>query len=118
MTNAEKYLNKGASARELREKLANWIFSELGYYEGTEDAIDTVIGDFFDTIEKPTLTEDERVILRNIDLKEWQLIGRKDEELYLAYIYGESKSTERDYIIDSMYGKLFQFIEERRRISH
>lgn len=110
MTNAEKYLNKEASARELREKLANWIFSELGYYEGTEDAIDTVIGDFFDTIEKPTLTEDERVILRNID-KAYRYIHREYGNLRVSL---EDKGLESESF--DMYDNLFQFIKERRRI--
>ena len=108
MTNAEKYLNKEASARELREKLANWIFSELGYYEGTEDAIDTVIGDFFDTIEKPTLTEDERVILRNI--REYNRIGRDDtNDLYIVFGF---KGEYRKKYYCNMFRHLFLFIKD------
>ena len=114
MTNAEYYFKNEVSAREFRETLVQFIFEELGFYEGTEEAIDEVIGDFLDMVEKPTLTGDERVILKNIDLQNFKAIGRKDDYLYLRY---------RDYTFECgetdiktltfwyMYHNLFKFIK-------
>ncbi len=114
MTNSEKYLKDEVSAREFREKLAQSIFGELGLYEGTEGAIDKVIGDFLDMIEKPTLTEDERVILRNID-KKYTRIGRSSKEDKLIYLYVNIEDGWKPHVMEE-FGHLFQFIKERRRI--
>lgn len=113
MTNAEKFLKDEVSAREFREKLGQFIFSELGFYDGTEEAIDEVIGDFLDMIEKPTLTEDERVILRNIQkglFREGVISRTAGNELFV-FIKETGESIEL-YI----FNHLFQFIKERRRI--
>ncbi len=112
MTNSEKYLKDEVSAREFREKLAQSIFGELGLYEGTEGAIDKVIGDFLDMIEKPTLTEDERVILEFI--KNFDYIGRDKKGLY--YKLQDEDIKEKTAVIYNLTTNLFQFIKERRRI--
>ena len=61
---------------------------------------------------KPHLTEDERVILRNIDQSNFKTIGRNKFSLYLGYAHEE----EKDCFINYLYHSLFQFIKERRRI--
>lgn len=113
MTNAEKFLKDRVSAREFREKLAQFIFGELGFYDGTEGAIDEVIGDFLDMIEKPTLTEDERVILRNIDKKFKSIKRANDSYLYLVKEDNAFRDIRYEF---EVFPNLFQFIKERRRI--
>ena len=63
---------------------------------------------------KPHLTEDERVILRNIP-KEYIKIRR---EKYTKNIYVEKEKVEKeeDWEILLVFNHLFQFIKERRRI--
>ena len=58
----------------------------------------------------PTLTEDERVILRNID-KAYRYIHREYGNLRVSL---EDKGLESESF--DMYDNLFQFIKERRRI--
>ena len=120
MTNAEKYLKDGVSAREFREKLAQFIFGEVGFYDGTEEAIDTVIGDFLDMIEKPILTEDERAILRNIDPNEYRYIARKGGGLFLRFkadIDG-LKVVDTSYMFGTIFKpNLFQFIKNGEEYS-
>lgn len=57
------------------------------------------------------LTEDERVILRNID-KKFTKIGRVDLGLYFIFCQIEK---EQKYFA-SVFDNVFQFIKERRRI--
>lgn len=109
MTNAEKFLKDEVSAREFREKLGQFIFSELGFYDGTEEAIDEVIGDFLDMIEKPILSEDEKVILKNI--KSFTTIIRNIE----GNIQVENE--DGSFACLCAFNHLFQFIKERRKIS-
>ena len=111
MTNAEKFLKEGVSAIEFRKKLAQFIFEELGFYDGTEEAIDEVIGDFLDMIEKPQLTEDERVILKYID-GEYTHIQRADG-LWIVH-YEESIAQLMSF---EMYSHLFQFIKNGQEYS-
>jgi len=71
---------------------------------------------FFREEAKPTLTEDERVILRNIDTDNYKAIGRKNDMLYLvntATIYGGEDDKE---VFWYCFHRLFQFIKERRKI--
>jgi len=92
MTNAEKYLKDGVSAREFIEALEK--------YGADTNEIKTFL------IEQatPTLTEDERIILRNIKL----YVGRRiNGELFFTF-----ENRKEPYI----KGELFQFIKERRRI--
>lgn len=107
MTNADKFLKDGVSAREFIEALEK--------YGADTNEIKTFL------IEQatPTLTEDERVILRNIKNEEYKnTIGREDDttyqkgKLYLRSKYSEAKA----FAISTLYNHLFQFIKERRRI--
>ena len=108
MTNAEKFLKDGVVAKEL------WKTFQVYYYKNKdkESDVEKAFRSFFEQEAKPTLTEDERVILRNI--KEFNYIGRnEDNDLYLLFKYSETY-TEKHYI--DMFRHLFQFIGERRRI--
>lgn len=104
MTNAEKYLKDGVNINQMATEMVDYF--NFPAYEGIgESSIEA----FFDKEVKPTLTEDERVILRNIKNK--KAIGRdKDNCLYFG-----SKGDGR-FFINSTFGHLFQFIKERRRI--
>lgn len=93
MTNAEKYLKDGVATEELIGEME--ISLSVPYYE---------VAGFWNKQIKPTLTEDERVILRNIKL----YVGRRmNGELFFTF-----ENREEPYI----KGELFQFIKERRRI--
>ena len=111
MTNAEKYLKDGVDIKEFAIKLTKQIskWDELSYYsEGMENDIVA----FLEEQTKPSLTEDERVILRNIDQNNFKTIGRNKFSLYLGYAHEE----EKDCFINYLYHSLFKFIKERRRI--
>ena len=104
MTNRDKYLKENASVEELIQNLTNYI-------NKTQKPTYEKIKNFFEQKAK-LLTEDERVILRNID-KRWKNIYRNSggglelHEIYLG---------EEQMMIFYSYNHLFQFIKERRRI--
>lgn len=114
MTNAEKYLKD-------EMLLKDFISDYIEYCRGkNKDSV------YFESLSlflraeaKATLTEDERVILRNIDLQNFKAIGRKDDYLYLRYTdwsfdYGDTDIKTLTFWY--MYHDLFKFIKERRRI--
>lgn len=112
MTNADKYLKEGISAEEFVEAIEKeYPYDiEIGFGD---------IQEFLNAPAKPTLTEDERVVLRNIKNEEYKnTIGREGDttyqkgKLYLRSKYSEAKA----FAISTLYNHLFQFIEERRRI--
>ena len=108
MTNAEKYLKDEDMMFELGTKLKEFI-TENGKGLNLNTS---AIYDFFGQEVKPTLTEDEKVILRNIKNK-YTNIGRFDfEGLHLFYDTEE----HRVAVKFNRYEKLFQFIQPRRRI--
>ena len=108
MTNADKYLKDNVSVEELCTAILN---SSANLYK--DDMIE--IKCFFKEEIKPTLTEDERVILRNINTNNYDKVGRKTSgALYLRITEKkEIDSTFEDFFQDS---GLFQFIQERKRI--
>lgn len=112
MTNAEKYLKDGVNVEELADMIAK-------HYDTTGDSfcVSGMIQDFFKAEVKPTLSEDERIILRNVDPRECNVIGRDKytEELYLAYSK-TAETEDREYLFDVIFPTLFQFIKVRRRI--
>ena len=117
MTNAEKYLKDGVSEEE--------FVNDLHYFWWTNEY------DVRDSIRKflhaqakksePTLTEDERVILRNLRYEkgayEYTKIGRTDLDSEgncdLILIDSDDES-----VWWGEYGHLFQFIKERRKIQY
>lgn len=108
MTNADKYLKDEVSVEELARELEKWYFK----IERRQEKPYNLIADFMRTTITPTLTEDERVILRNIAYdSEYKYIYRSLGMLYLS----ENKTLT---CVDRLPGMhhLFQFIKERRRI--
>lgn len=111
MTNAEKYLKDATDidkfAIELTKQISRW--DDLSYYSS---GIEQDIIEFLNKSTKPALTEDERVILKNVGT-DYQRIERDDECLWV-------RGVDKDGFMATCYFKcfdhLFQFIKERRRI--
>ena len=105
MTNKDYFLKDNVSVEELIKQL----------YEVQDNNYNTNMFNckkFFEQEATPTLTEDERVILRNID-KNYSTIGRKlGGALYLRL----KSKIALDSTFEDFFGNLFQFIKERRRI--
>lgn len=76
MTNKDKYLKDGVSVEELIQNLTNYI-------NKTQKPTYEKIKEF---LEQPAqiLTEDERVILRNIDKKIFSDIGRSRRQWFIC----------------------------------
>lgn len=108
MTNGEKYLKDGVDLEQLDKELIDYICNQ-----GTDNPYYTYVSDFFKEQVKPTLTEDERVILRNLRDK-YKYIGREGM-LYIAEQERNSNFVSQVVIDEYKFG-LFQFIKERRRI--
>ena len=111
MTNKDKYLKEGASVEELIQNLTNYI-------NKTQKPTYEKIKNFFEQ-KAHLLTEDERVILRNI--KE-QPIYISRQKGYGLMAYDKAKrASKTGWSYDngremSSFSHLFQFIKERRRI--
>ena len=105
MTNADKYLKDGVDVNELINKIKNYFDCP---YDG--GPCTKSIENFFNQPIKPTLTEDEKVILRNINAQEYLLIQRdkNDKCLFILKLCG--------IVYFGQYNHLFQFIQPRRRI--
>ena len=102
MTNAEYYLKEGKLSEELIGKMED--FFDVTYMS---------VKDFWNNTCKPTLTEDERVILRNIN-KKYGLIKRDNNKN--LYVQAVNVEDEEDWNFIDPFNHLFQFIKERRRI--
>ncbi len=110
MTNAEKFLKDGADKHQFAKEIQNCFGKEI-------PLVDETILDWLADDSHPKLTEDERVILRNIDTDNYKGIGRKNDTLYLVsatpnYFGGENDKEVFWYC----FHELFQFIKERGRI--
>ena len=106
MTNAEKYLKHGASVEEFARELC----SEL-------PVGDVMPRNIIEALNKPialTLTEDERVILKNINKK----FNRIQRNIFGSLILTENGCEKIGEAMHTLYAfnHLFQFIKERRRI--
>lgn len=106
MTNEDKYLKDGVSVEELANEIARIDQMNLG--GSTYNAVKR-----FFNLPAITLTEDERVILRNIDTDYYTTIKKMGETLYI--VNKEDEHKEIEYMFKD---HLFQFIKERRRIQH
>lgn len=98
MTNTEKYLKDNVSVEEFLQAVIEHCS------KGTKYSIET----FLNEEAKPTLTEDERVILRNIDKHFYTKIFRNE----CLFLRGKHTSD----LVFTQYDHLFQFIKERGRI--
>jgi hypothetical protein len=109
MTNAQKYLKDGVDIREFVNEYADYYVEET--VKGPV-VIRVNLKKFLEEQVQPTLTEDERVILRNI--KNYNFIARdRGNDLYVS-----NKTGIHSEYIGGLFGSLFQFIKERRRISY
>lgn len=108
LTNKDKYLKDGVDVYEI----ANGINEAYLDSYDEEDLVDCVAR-WFNTTAKPTLTEDEKVILKSIKDDNWAIIGKTDfNELYLS-----NYCKNCDVFVKEIFKKgLFQFIQPRRRI--
>lgn len=113
MTNAEKYLKDGIDLQKLCCDYANYCNDRKARIEEEMEIEHLnnggILSLFFQQNIKPTLTEDERVILRNIqNLK--KIHRATNGNLVLCFESGYN------YHITWLNNDLFQFIKERRRI--
>lgn len=103
MTNKDKLLRDDVSVEEFAKEFE--AFCIMMKEENIVMTYKEEMKEFLNCEIKPTLTEDERVILRNI--KNNKAIGRdKDNCLYFV-----SKGDGR-FFVNSTFGHLFQFIKE------
>lgn len=109
MTNREKYLKDGVDIEQLDKELIDYICNQ-----GTDNPYYTYVSDFFKEQAKPTLTEDERAILRNL-AEDFKWI-RKDEMGCLFVVQEINNFTTEKWDFGCFHCHLFQFIKERRRI--
>ena len=104
MTKAEKWKD------ELGKKVINSIWDIMCF---TDEEMEEIYNRFEKTTKpKPTLTEDEKVVLRNIKPQPTHITRDFDGDLELRY--EESESIRYDVLPE--FNHLFQFIKERRRI--
>lgn len=101
MTNAEKYLK--VSINDFFSAIIESQIDISGLYSLEKWLIDEA---------KPVLTEDERVILRNLP-KEYKYIHRVKNKRWLEL---SSDENDNGHLAPFAYDHLFQFIKERRRI--
>lgn len=112
MTNAEKYLKNGVDSNDLWSAFERFYLGDDGMsirFNTYKDAFCA----FMNHRIKPTLTEDEKVILKNIN-KLYTHIRRDNEEELRIYCYTSKTSTSGHSM--SEFNHLFQFIQPRRRI--
>lgn len=109
-TNAEKYLKDGVSVEEFVNEYADYYVDET---VKRPVVIRENLRNFLEEQVKPTLTEDERVILRNMQkglFREGFISRTAGNELFV--FIKETGETIELYI----FNHLFQFIKERGRI--
>lgn len=101
MTNKDKYLKDGVDVEELRKEFEDW-------YAITRRANTPAnyLVEFLNETVKPTLSEDEKVILRNIDKKIKYITRDKS-----GYLYITEQSFSMLALSFSIYNHLFQFIQ-------
>jgi hypothetical protein len=109
MTNTEKYLKDGVSVEEFVNEFHNFCAKQ-----NNNNASSISLEQFLSRKATPTLTEDERVILRNIK-KEYITILR-DKAGYLGITTERDENGVRGYNALEFNRCLFPFIKERRRI--
>lgn len=116
MTNAEMYLKEETNIEELVEEIEHYVDKK---YKEEYEWFHTVplsryLEDFFNIDlnkpKTPTLTEDERVILKNLQPC-YHKIKRYGCDLHVVYDNGTCSDD-----IHLPFNGLFQFIKERRRI--
>lgn len=115
MTNKDKYLKDGVDV----EKFITELELEIDRKQGnviTDYKLDVALHEFFESEVKPTLSEDEKVILKNIEFKDYMVIGRKESGDLYVNDKGNDSFNGTWFIMFKKH--LFQFIKPRRRIWH
>ena len=108
MTNAEKYLKDETDIKEFSRNMFNYLVNR-------DEPLKIKIENYLQENVKPTLTEDERVILKNIDKKFKSIKRANDSYLYLVMEDNAFRDIRYEF---EVFPNLFQFIKERRRISN
>ena len=108
MTNAERFIGDEDLIDTFIEEMSGYLFDNLGNYTGTWDNIERTMVGFFQEGVEPTLTEDERVILRNIN--GYTTIIRNIENNI------QVENNDGSFACLCALNHLFQFIKLRRRI--
>lgn len=111
MTNADKYLKDGIDVGDFWNDFIDYIDEHsLGF---NANNFETFLNDNV----KPTLTEDEKVILRNTN-KDYEFIGRDDRSyLYMRVFPDNGNFGDRVTGIDFIFPNLFQFINRGEEYS-
>ena len=107
MTNADKYMKDGV-------KLVDFIKDFKDYSHKENITAYSILASFLTQPVKPTLTEDEKVILRNID-KKYKLILRQHNNIWIIED-NDGEKIYHGYCLNYYESNLFKFIQERRRI--
>lgn len=106
MKNKDKFLREGVSVEELAEAIYKY------YFDSDEKLVDS-IKLFFNEPIKPTLTEDEKVILKNIETG-FTHISRDYGDLFITV----GKDTKDNECIGmQQYNHLFGFIKNGEEYS-
>lgn len=111
MTNIKKYLKKDVDVEELKKDFFDYLVSD-GVYGCNSKNIVQKWEDFLNMPATPTLTDDERVILRN--LKQFNVIGRGADFIYVSTEESPTYKMERTHL---PFAELFQFIENGEEYS-
>ena len=82
MTNKDYFLKDNVSVEEIGKEFFEYLKSE-GIYGCNSINISNYLEKFLNSEAKPTLTEDERVILRNLK-KKYKYIGKDGATLYVT----------------------------------
>lgn len=116
MTNAEKYIKEelvNTQGERFVYEYKEWLKKQKRFSSVDIDRQETLLSKFLCEQVKPTLTEDEKVILRHINRKEIDRIGKHQcGDLILLYKDGGFYMISKNF----NYDDLFQFIQPRRRI--
>ena len=109
MTNAEKYLKDHVIYMEFANDLAEYIINSGRIITDKHDIkIETL--NFLSEEVKPTLTDDERVILKNM-IPQVKTIGRDTDGELIIKICSDTIAEDFCYSGAFIYDHLFQFIK-------
>jgi len=116
MNKADIYLKDGVEYKEVSEEIANFVAKRTvptSEYASKFNDLVLAIDIFFEKQAKPSLTEDEKVILRYVNTNLYTKIGKHTSgEIIFRNIY-DSYSVITPYF---NFENMFQFIQPRRRI--
>ena len=120
MTNADKLLKDGVTIDDFEDIYHDWLIKDMVLESEREiqlNRLDSVMR-FLRTSCKPTLTEEERVILRNVKWNGYSAthIGRARENkgsfIYLRF----ENDIEMTYFFDNFFRALIPIYKRGRRI--